>query len=597
MAGFGETMLNPIEAISIRPVRDEPPAVEAPAPTPPVTPREAPQAEMRAYKPSFSERVGNLFQDALIGLGADPYKAGHIAHGARDVLQLTPAGVPMGIMDFKHDLDEGDHLGAILAAPAMIPGGKPIGRGLEAGADALRGILADSGLKARNAPKEFGLLTPAAEAEMSNVRISPRLPTGKKITEDVMTPDRLQIDLEAMKRDPKLFDHNVDLVRRYPNLHQDQLVGSSDQVAENFIEHAKANLLHLHDAVDPEIRQRSKLWYEGGNKIANDFARMYSRPGSNRPNTAAASAAAIAALSPQKDWFQNVDLARRVHDIHFTKNNVTFTPEMEETSKRIYGDKALAKLGEDGIAEKYAPILDAIRGKKYSELEDPVEKAAWLRLYDEAHNDRSHRLVTPEGNFGEQVLTQKGVPSGTGWGSLSEIAKAIQALESGGDPKVISSLMGERHKVRSFYNNIIDPQSAHGDVTMDTHAVAAALMRPLSGKSIEVAHNFKNYAGAGLENAKGSAVTGVMGTYPLYAEAYRRAAAERGILPREMQSITWEGVRGLFPETFKTKKNAQAIDNIWREHQKGLISADEARAQIFEKAGATNGIKAPDWHQ
>jgi hypothetical protein len=33
--------------------------------------------------------------------------------------------------------------------------------------------------------------------------------------------------------------------------------------------------------------------------------------------------------------------------------------------------------------------------------------------------------------------------------------------------------MGERHKVRNFYNNIYDPNSPYGDVTIDTHAVAA----------------------------------------------------------------------------------------------------------------------------
>lgn len=531
------------------------PAYEPPAPAP-APAAEKPQAELRAYKPTFSERVGSTLQDILMGLGADPYKAGHLAHGVRDLIGLSPLGIPIAMLDTRDYVNRGDTLGAIMSAGAMIPGGRVASRAAEE-------------------------VLPLIRREQS--RISPRLPTAVRATEDPLGENRLQIDLDAMKADPKLFEHNVGLARNYPNLPLDDRMGPADKVAEAFIEHAKDNLLALHDAIPEATRARSKLWYEGGNKIANDFATEYGA----HPNS---SAAAIAALSPQKDWFMNVDLARRVHDIHFNQRDTAFTPEMEATAQRIFRDK---KADAAGIDPVYQGGLDAIRGKKYSELEDPYEKAMWLRTYDEAHNDRSHRLVTPEGAFGGPVLTAKGEPSGTGWGSLGEIGKAIQALEAEGDVAKISGLMGERHKVRSFYNNIIDPQSAHGDVTMDTHAVAAALMRPLSGNSLEVAHNFNNYAGKGLTNAKGSAITGVQGTYPLYAEAYRRAAEERGILPREMQSITWEGVRGLFPDTFKTKKNAEAIDNIWREHRDGILSADEARAKIFDKAG---GINPPDWH-
>ena len=42
---------------------------------------------------------------------------------------------------------------------------------------------------------------------------------------------------------------------------------------------------------------------------------------------------------------------------------------------------------------------------------------------------------------------------------------AVKALESGGNREVISEAMGKQHKVRSFYNNILDPHSPNGDVT------------------------------------------------------------------------------------------------------------------------------------
>jgi hypothetical protein len=218
----------------------------------------------------------------------------------------------------------------------------------------------------------------------------------------------------------------------------------------------------------------------------------------------------------------------------------------------------------------------------------------WIRLYDEGHNSKAYPIVTPEGGFGDAVKTGKGADARVAWGSMNEISKAIRAIESNGDPKLLNEIMGGKHKVRNFYNNILAPNSTRGDVTIDTHAVAASLMRPLSQKSVEVAHNFKTSTPAGLPGASGSAASGIQGTYPLYAEAYRRAAEERGILPRQMQSITWEAVRGLFPDTFKTPKNMEAVDALWSKYRAGEASLDETREAVSKFAG---GVNPPTWYR
>ena len=409
-------------------------------------------------------------------------------------------------------------------------------------------------------------------------RIPQRFIKSKKPTEDPLGD--LVVDPQALAASPALMEKNVGLLRAYPNITKQEARRKTPALAEAFIEHAKNNLLWLHDRYAPELRDRAKLWYVGANKIANDWAQEFGHP-------VASVAGVLAALSPQKDWFMNVSLARRVLDIHAQHQDTTTTPEME------------AKLNTIFPAAKYPELHQILVGKKLSEMANPYEKAAWIRLHDEAHGDRRHRIISPEGAQGEYVRNMDGTPSGTGWGSLTQIGTAVAALESGGDRKTLSKLMGGQHKVRNFYNNILSPNSSKGDVTIDTHAVAAALLRPLAGTSVPVSHNFGTYAGKdekgkAYPNAGGSDITGVQGLYPLYAEAYRRAAKERGILPREMQSITWEAVRGLFKDTWKTKANNAMVDKVWDQYRNGALTLDDARNQIHDLAG---GIEDPDWHR
>lgn len=412
-------------------------------------------------------------------------------------------------------------------------------------------------------------------------RISTRLPTAKKATEDPMTGE-LIIGYDELKSDPAVYDFNVNITKDYPNM-RPMPDATTDQTAEEFITHVKDNLLYLHDQVPEATRVRSQLWYDGARNIATRWADEY-----DVPDTAVAGA--LAALSPQKDWYQNVSLAQRVLDVVRPKGNAPtqFTPEMEQTYRSI-----------DSLNKpKYEPMLDAIRGKSYDQIvdEDPAVqnalRALFVRLHDQTYKSPDYRIVGPEGDFLDIATNANGSPSRVAWGSLNEISKAIGSIEAGGDVKTISRLMGERHKVRNFYNNIYDPNSPYGDVTIDTHAVAAGLLRPLSGNSLEVDHNFKNMSVKGRGTTKGSAVSGVSGNYGLYAEAYRRAAEERGILPRQMQSITWEAVRGLFPDTFKTAKNGKMIDDIWMRYRNGEIEIDEARRLVNEAAG---GINPPTW--
>ena len=86
--------------------------------------------------------------------------------------------------------------------------------------------------------------------------------------------------------------------------------------------------------------------------------------------------------------------------------------------------------------------------------------------------------------------------------------------------------------------------------------------------------------------------TGAKGLYGLTADDYRFVADQRGLLPRETQSIVWEGIRGLFNNKsvdLKTK-----VNSVWSAVDRGDLTPDQARDFIEEYSGKFNtGVIAP----
>lgn len=412
-------------------------------------------------------------------------------------------------------------------------------------------------------------------------RVSTRIPTAKGLDYDPHGRSDMRIDLEAAKSHPESYAKNSALIADHPGMNTTRL-RSPDAISNRFVQHLKDNILHIHDTMKeqmPDVVDRAKNWYDGANKIAKNMAEQYGY--SHRQM-----AGVLAALSPQKDWYQNADLARRLMDTVTKHGNQSATPEM-----KAWGQKYVAAQMKDKDVPKASTIdfqkaVESIGDRPLAQITDPYERAVWVRMHDEAHNPKHYRVVTPEGELGDVMKTDKGKPQKIGWGSFPEIGKALKMLREDTTSNISSSL-GERHKVRNFYNNIISPNSTNGDVTVDTHAIAGALMRPLGGSTKHVAQ------GLGVGGASSSNATGVHGLYAHYADAYRQAAAERGLLPRQMQSITWEGTRGLFsPEQRRNDTFTKSIDDQWRQYAKGKTDATTTRRSIVDAAG---GIRAPEW--
>lgn len=424
--------------------------------------------------------------------------------------------------------------------------------------------LDDLGLKTnKNLPEdfEFGKNAEGTEDQQKGL-ISTRVPSGPKSSENPLTQD-LTIGRDAIKSNQPMADKMADLVREYPGVRIPDNIKDSGKVLDRFVDHVKENLTRLYNSVSPERRAANMQWYDSANKLASRLAEKYGRSTKQM-------AGVIAAMSPQKDWDQNVSLANRVNDIYHTKQDIVATPEMMSKA---------AEIGNRPTGKAFAELGPKVEGKKLSDLTDPTEKAVWIRLYDEAHNPRTFQSIDPATGEGRgEVKTAAGQPQRVAWGGLNEIGKAVSILEDGSREN-ISNNLGDAHKVRNFYNNILDPNNPAGHVTIDTHAVAAGLARILSGKSPEVLHNF------GAAGGPSSTINGVNGTYALYADAYRAAAKELGVQPRQLQSVVWEEIRSMFPAEMKRiQKYPAQVDAIWQQYADRKISLDKAHEMVRQSA-------------
>jgi hypothetical protein len=414
-------------------------------------------------------------------------------------------------------------------------------------------------------------------------------PQTSNIGGDIVPDDILKDQIAAFD-----YDHLPNEIKRLRN---------PQNKRRAVIDWMKENLRSLHDAYSNDVRERATHWYDGARKIAENFAQTHGFD----PHQAAG---VLAVLSPQKDWFMNVAQGNQVMDIWKNHQDTRITPEkhgveiqqiidsaqgpqaQKYKTKGMQGDELeMARafnnqLDEDAKAKR-AAILNPLIGKTIRELDNSPKDQAWaMRILAQVEHGRNYNNLSPEGEMLDLARNkpekegEEGELSQNGWGSTSEIMKAVQIMKNG-DLKNISQQLGDKHKVRNFYNNIIAPNSPFGDATIDTHAVAAAHLMPYGASAKPVFHNF------GSGGIGGSPKQGISGSYHLYLDAYKELAKELGLQPRQLQSITWEAIRSLFPSEERTPKAINDTKSIWRNNDN-----ETARNTILGR-----GIPNPVWHR
>lgn len=443
---------------------------------------------------------------------------------------------------------------------------------------AMAGVIPGDRLIGKTAQE---IAQPLARAA-GDIRVSTRFPTAVKATEDPLT-HHLNIGRDEVVGSETWAGKNQGLLGQWPGFRSAASLRDPTAAADAYVNQASDNLRFIMENAPDVIRKESPHWYEGANEFDNMLARRWGVPEQSVHGM-------TAVLSPKRDWYQNASLAERTGDIlaGITK---PMTPEMEQAFR---GTPAL---------QRYKTEFDRIKGARLSDLQEPGDKALWVQLYDKAHNPTSFRTMSPTGLLGDWARSGGGKPINIASPTLEQSKKAVEAFQSGGDMNVISPLLGEYHKVRNFYNNLAVPfDRRFGDVTADTHAVAANQFQPLTLKSPAVVQSFGTHLGtkdqpspvrgyAPWQGPASSSIEGVKGVYGLNVEPYRKVGSEYDLLPRATQSVVWDTVRPLFEQLKASGKGDEAAA-IWRAVDSGNLSADEARRRIVELAG---GFKDPDW--
>jgi lambda family phage portal protein len=458
---------------------------------------------------------------------------------------------------------------SVHATPATVPAAKLTGGELEkaehAAIDGGSELAASHGMKPLEGSKGGHV------GQASTRRVTALMAREGRPPEN---PDKdyLQPNIEAMKIDPDNFADNMSLFKIgaiYTGMRASELKGKNpEQIAQTVKKRLKENLTFLYCHMPVEIRERSKLWYVGARRMVDDQAKKYKM-------SDLSVAAVYATLSPSTDWYHNVSLAERIIDIHSTKQAFKWDAEMTAVAKTIW--------------KPDWPNVENVQGKQLNELSDPIDKAAWIRTYDQAHNPQTFDIMLPEGEHdgAKRNISGKRTLAKLRWQSLKNVSNAIQAIEANGDREKISPLLGDKHKVRSFFNNFLDPFSPNGDVTIDTHAVAAAWLQPWSNQSPGVMQGLASSTPKGFPSGPESTYSGIKGPYALYADAYREAAADLGLKPRELQSAVWEMQRGVFPGGTKVMEH---MHDVWSAYHDGKVTLAKARNEALRY-----GYEPPDW--
>jgi hypothetical protein len=287
------------------------------------------------------------------------------------------------------------------------------------------------------------------------------------------------------------------------------------------------NVRALWDESSPETRATGRRWYREANTAARDIA-------TDNGIHIDEAAAVIASLSPQQEWSGNVAFARFVISTH--KADPVFEPTQTSIDDLLF-PKPVKNKQNKWVTPDPIDIRPMV-GKNLSELENDSRGGIRGRAFNVMMREAKVKADYP----GHELLLRDGSDHRliTASGGFPPIAKALEILDGKDLDEVLNG-----HKVRSFFNNISDPDGilGHGDVTVDTHATMAALdvlHLPSGDKQVKARQKTqKEKSGALLSGKPSNSALNTVGLYAMFASAYRDVADELGVPPHQVQAAVW----------------------------------------------------------
>lgn len=313
-------------------------------------------------------------------------------------------------------------------------------------------------------------------------------------------------------------------------------------------------LLGAYDALGAKFIERTKVWYEGANRIANNLADRYNL-------TLEQTAAVIASLSPQTEWFDNLSRAERVIHIMQRQRNVVITKEMHDKVIDYLKTDKDESAGSQLMREMFVKYGEVSIQQLMDKKAEWREIASYVRILDAAVNSQSVYEYDPNGQR-VGVIRDK-----LTWGSSLEIAKALAVIVDGSQQSISDSL-GNANKVRNFYNNIASPDSVYDFVTVDTHAGSSIFMYPLGGGEAGSIKLFSD---------------GKTLIYSIASDAYTIAANKVGLTPNRLQSVIWEAARITFNDKPRKAEIRRELNTILPQMRAEGKSAYEIGFEVTNK--------------